>query len=115
MKDAKRNPRVYLEDILGAIAQIEKYTSEGKDQFMSDMKTKDAVIRQLSIIGEASVKLPKNVREMSLDTPWKKIIGMRNIIVHDYSHTDLPTIWDTIEQNLPMLKTTVETMLRAIS
>ncbi|OGJ62250.1 hypothetical protein A3C37_04200 [Candidatus Peribacteria bacterium RIFCSPHIGHO2_02_FULL_53_20] len=112
MNSYKKNPRVYLDDILGAIARVTEYTSQGKQQFFDDMKTQDAVIRQISIIGEASSRLPKNLRDAHSGIPWKEIIGMRNIIVHDYSHTDLIIVWDTIQQHLPALKENVDCMLR---
>ena len=68
-------------------------------------------MRQLSIIGEAASKLPKTVQEEHMDIPWKKIIGMRNVLIHDYSETDLPTVWATIEKDLPELQHAIKAML----
>ncbi len=110
MNSKKRNPRVYLQDILSAIAKIEKYTKEGKQMFFDDEKTQDAVIRQISIIGEASAKLPSGLRAKHPQIPWKKTIGMRNIVIHDYSETDVPTVWVVTERDLPILKKTVQQM-----
>ena len=112
MNSKKRNPRVYLEDILSAIAKIGEYTTEGKDAFFADGKTQDAVIRQISIIGEAAAKLPASLKEKHPKIPWRKTIGMRNIIIHDYSETDIPTVWIVVERDLSALKQTVETILK---
>lgn len=108
---AKRNPRVYLQDILSAIAKVEEYTREGERPFFTDGKTQDAVIRQISIIGEAASKLPSSLKMKHQEIPWRKIIGMRNIIVHDYSETDLPMVWNVAERDLPVLKSAIEAMV----
>jgi len=112
MKKAKKDQRVYLQDILSAIEHISAYTVDGRDAFITDEKTQDAVIRQFSIIGEASAKLTPAFKATHEEIPWKDIVGMRNIIIHDYSETDLPTIWDTVVHGLPSLKTTVEDILK---
>jgi len=111
MTKSMKDPRVYLEDILSAIARIAEYTAEGKQAFFKDQKTQDAVIRQISIIGEAAAKLPASVKTKHARIPWRRIIGMRNIVIHDYSQTDLPTVWVVAEHDLPALKRTVESML----
>jgi uncharacterized protein with HEPN domain len=108
---AKRDYRVYLEDIVSAIRLIGKYTAEGRGHFMSDSLVQDGVIRQISIIGEAAAKLPPSLRRRHGGIPWKKIIGMRNVLVHDYAETNLPTVWATIEEDLPELEHAVRAML----
>ena len=114
MKYAKKQPQVYLEDMLGAIARIGTYTQKGEHDFFTDEKTQDAVIRQLSIIGEASARLPKDMKDIHTDIPWKNIISMRNIMIHDYAQTDLPTVWNTIQKSLPTLQEAIERMLREL-
>lgn len=71
----------------------------------------DGIIRQLSIVGEASGRLPKELRATQPQIPWPDIVSMRSIIVHDYSETDLPTIWNTVKTDLPVLRTAVTSML----
>jgi len=112
MNTRKKDHRVYLQDILAAIERIGEYTAKGKDDFFATVLVQDGVIRQFSIIGEATAKVPVRMRATHEEIPWKDIIGMRNIIIHDYSGTDLPTIWDTVEHGLAPLKDTVETMLK---
>jgi uncharacterized protein with HEPN domain len=64
----------------------------------------DAVIRNFEIIGEATKRLSKNFRSENTDIPWKKIAGMRDILIHDYLGIDIYSVWNAIEQNLPELK-----------
>ncbi|HWB12367.1 MAG TPA: DUF86 domain-containing protein [Pirellulales bacterium] len=115
MTSAKKRVGVYLHDILDAIQRIEAYAATGEEQFFASTLLQDAVIRQLSIIGEASAKLPKTLRATQEHIPWADIVGMRNIIIHDYSETDIPTVWHTVQTDLPMLQTAVESMLTDIS
>jgi uncharacterized protein with HEPN domain len=55
--------------------------------------------------------LPAALKTAHPEVPWRKVIGMRNIIIHDYSETDLPTVWDTVERDLPSLAKTIQAML----
>ena len=111
MRKAKRDYRVYLQDILSAIVKIGEYTVKGKEDFFAHDLVQDGVIRQLSIIGEASAKLPTVMKAKHAEIPWRKVIGMRNIIIHDYSETDIPTIWVIVERDLPVLRKAIEAML----
>jgi uncharacterized protein with HEPN domain len=80
-----RDYKVYLEDILEAAARINNYTSGlSKDQFKADDKTLDAVIRNLEVIGEAAKKVPKGVRKKAPEVDWKRIAGLRDILIHEY-------------------------------
>lgn len=109
---AKKDLRAYLQDILSAIARITEYTADGKEVFLVDTKTQDAVLHQFSIIGEAAAKLPSSTRAHHPDVPWKTIIGMRNIIIHEYSDIQISRIWQTIEQDVTPLKHTIDVILR---
>lgn len=115
MRKEKKDYRVYLHDILSAIDRINEYTAGGSEAFFADGKTQDAAIRQFSVVGEASAKLPQAMRANHKEIPWKDIVGMRNIIIHDYSEIDLQTIWDTVEKGLPPLKRAIQAMLREVN
>lgn len=106
-----RNYRVYLEDIRDAIGRIDQYAVAGERTFFVDEKTQDAVIRQISIIGEAASRIPSAWKTKFAEIPWKKVTGMRNILVHDYSDTDIERVWRTVRSDLPPLNRTVIRML----
>ena len=110
MKKSARSSRLYLEDMLSAIERIREYSAKGKEDFFISPLVQDAVIRQLSIIGEAAAKVPKNLQERYPKIPWRNMVGMRNIIIHDYTDTDIPTVWMVVERDLPAL----EKMIRNI-
>ena len=114
MKPSNKSSRMYLEDILDAILHIEKYTKDGREKFFARDFMQDAVIRQMSIIGEAASKLPASLKSKNPDISWHQIIGMRNVIVHEYSGIKIKTIWDSVKQDLPLLKSIVEKMLNTI-
>lgn len=115
MRNRGKDYRVYMQDILSAIVKIETYTEDGKEKFLAEEMVQDAVIRQLMITGEACAKLPVAMRKKYGEIPWKEIIGMRNIIIHDYANVDLQIVWDAIVHGLPNLRTVIATMLKEYS
>jgi len=89
--------RVYVEDIKEAINKIEKYTGNLTfTEFRKNDLVIDAVIRNLEIIGEATKRIPNHVKEKAPDIEWKKIAGLRDILIHEYFAVDLEIIWDVI-------------------
>jgi len=64
----------------------------------------DAICRRLEIIGEAASKLDDEFKDKYSDVPWYKIVGMRNLLIHEYFHVDLDQVWSTIEISIPELK-----------
>ena len=97
--------RLYLEDILGSIRKIEKYISGlTYDTFIQDGLIVDGVIRNLEIIGEAAKHIPLSIRKIHHLIEWKKITGLRDILIHEYSGVNLKIIWDIVVTKVPELK-----------
>lgn len=101
----KKDNSLYLKDILKSINRIQNY-SERKtyEQFCNDYMLQDAIIRNLEIIGEAANKLDIEFEKDNPSFPIKSVIGMRNILIHNYDQINLERTWNTINTNLPELK-----------
>ena len=103
---------IYLGDILDAIRRIEIYTAGvKKKEFIEHFMMQDAVMRQIEIIGEASNSVSEELQEQHSELPWFQMRGIRNKIVHDYRGINLQVIWDTVKNDLPMLKKQVQGIL----
>lgn len=109
---SKRSDKLLLEDIMEAIDNINLYTTElSQEQFLSDQKTKDAVVRNFEIIGEAANKLSEDFIKKNMSIDWKGVIGLRNILIHDYFGIDYNIVWNIRTNFLPALKTNIKSML----
>lgn len=99
---SNRDPELLINDMLESVEKINLYTSDYNfSQFKDDSKTIDAVVRNLEIIGEAANKLPDNTKEKTDQIKWRRIVGLRNRIIHEYFGVDLKIIWRIITQDLP--------------
>lgn len=107
-----RDFRLYLDDILEAIHQIQTYMADQDEgAFATDRKTQDAVIRNLEIIGEAVGNLPEQFQKTAPEIDWRKIKGLRNILIHEYFGINLPIIWDVVQSKLGLLETVCRKLL----
>jgi uncharacterized protein with HEPN domain len=106
-----RDTRERLRDIQEAITRIERYASQGRSAFDRDELIQTFVVHHLQIIGEAASALPQDVRDQAPAIPWRKIIGMRNILVHHYFAIDRVVVWGVVEQDLPELRSGVDALL----
>lgn len=104
----------FLGHIADSIAAIEAYTAGGRDAFLADRLIQDAVIRNFEIIGEAAGRLSASVRNQA-GAPWRKIIALRNRLIHAYWSIDLPLVWNVIENDLPTLKAEVNRLRTQLS
>jgi len=99
----------YLLDILEAARLVVRYVSDKPlDEFKEDVQCQDAVIRRFILIGEAANRISPETLERYPQIPWREMIDMRNLVVHDYEGIDLLIVWDTAHQDLPKLIRSLE-------
>ncbi len=109
----------YLEHIAGAIERAIRYAGSLKDlaTLEQDEKTQDAIVRALTVIGEAAVKIQKEAPQFvstHSELPWSPMRGIRNKVVHDYFDIAWDVVWDTVEQDLPPLLEQVRALLKSL-
>jgi uncharacterized protein with HEPN domain len=104
-----RDWRLYLDDIVDAATLVQEFTRGlSKREFLDDLKTYHAVIRNLEILGEAAKKLQSDVCEQAPDVPWRQLAGFRDRLAHGYFDMDDDVIWSVIQEHLAILKAEAE-------
>ena len=106
-----RDDRERLLDIQEAIERIEKYSARGHEAFEQDELIQTWVLHHLQIIGEAVRAISPEFIQQHSEVPWRQIIGMRNILVHNYFSIDVAIVWAVIENDLPSLKQQITKLL----
>ena len=111
----KRALSEYLDDILAAIADIEAFT-DGIDfnEFRGNREKVLAVVKSIEILGEATKKIPDEVRRAHPQVAWRSITGMRDMLVHEYWGIDMAVVWSTVEEGIPSLKAVIMEIKRSI-
>jgi uncharacterized protein with HEPN domain len=105
----KRDITDFMFDIRDSIRDIRLFVQTMTyEEFTEDRKTINAVIRSLEIIGEATKKIPPDIRNKYPLVPWKEIAGMRDKLIHEYFGVDLSIIWETIQHDFADLENAVE-------
>ena len=98
----------YLDDILESALNIEEDTRGlSYTEFMTDRRRRDAVVRNFEIVGEATKKLPDDLKTRYPSIAWKQVAGLRDVIAHGYFHIDYEILWGIITNTLPKFKTEV--------
>jgi uncharacterized protein with HEPN domain len=109
----RRDLRDYLQDILDAVNDIEKFVADmSYEQFIKDKKTLNAVVRSIEVIGGASKRLPLSLKAKNSELPWREITGMRDKLIHAYFGMDTETIWKTVKENIPQLKQAIKKLVK---
>lgn len=103
--------RLYLIHISECLTRLAEYTTGGRDEFLRDYKTQDAVLRKLQTLAESTQRLAPARKALYPEIDWRRLAGFRNILVHDYLGINLVRVWEIVERNLPDLQRAVDQML----
>lgn len=107
-----KDDQLYLGHIREAAERIVLYGRDGESRFRTDLRTQDAVIRNLQVMGEAVKKISPETRDAHPEIPWKDIAGMRDRVVHDYFGISLEIVWDVVVNHVPPLLEQLRTAFR---
>ncbi len=105
-----KSDNLYLYHILEAMGRIRDFVRDGREAFMSDLKTQDAVIRNLEVIGEAGKRLSIETK----DIPWRRMAGFRDVLTHRYEGVILEEVWAIVEGPLPDIEQRIATLLASM-
>lgn len=104
--------REYFLDIIEAAKRALSYLEgKTKEVFLNDYQCQDATIRCLEIIGEAAKRISDETHDIYSDLPWADMIGMRNVMIHQYDSIDLFVVWETVKTDLPVIVNALSKLL----
>ena len=108
----QRRDSLKLADMLRASEVVATYLHNlDRDDFFSEGIVQDAILRQLTILGEAAFKISTELQASSSEIPWAKIIGFRHRLLHDYFGLDLDAVWNIASNELPVLHRQIVSLL----
>lgn len=110
-----KDDRVYLEDMLFSIAKVKEYTRFiTEDDFERSEEKQDAVLRRISILGEAAKKVSMETKSRDTEIPWRAIAGMRDIVIHQYFGVSLALVWRVVISDLPRIEPRLKALLASL-
>ena len=110
------SPIEYLNHILDEIAYlIDQQERLDWETYIRDETLKRAFVRSIEIIGEASKKIPQDIKNQYPHIEWKAITGMRDKLVHDYFGVDHELVWDVVKHKIPTLHKQISEIVHDLS
>jgi len=106
-----RDPAWILDMLQAARKALEYAQDLTETQYLGSSRDQDAIIRQLTIVGEAAKRVSPEFKAEHWDIPWRKIAGFRDVVVHDYFHVDIKEVWRIVRGELPTLAKMLEPLL----
>ncbi|MBK8623034.1 MAG: DUF86 domain-containing protein [Saprospiraceae bacterium] len=98
-------------DMLDAIEAVMIYTDNiSYEQYLSDRRTRDAIYRNIMVLGEAAARMPESFVKQNPDIEWNKMISTRNALVHGYDKIDDRIVWNIIQTVMPKLKNQIKNL-----
>ena len=109
-----RPDRLLLQDMLDSIAEVLDTKPATQAKFDGNKLVRSHVLRHTQIIGEAAWRLSDPLKDQNPQIPWRKIAGMRHVLVHDYLNVNWTRVYETARNHVPPLKPQVELILASL-
>jgi uncharacterized protein with HEPN domain len=101
----------HLRHVRDALLTVQEYTATGRDGFFASKMVRDAVVRNLEIVGQAVEALAPETRQRAPGVPWRRIAGMRDQLIHQYFGLDLEVVWRVVEVEIEPLLSVVQRLI----
>lgn len=109
-----KDERLYLVQMLERADRIFDYTENGREEFLRDPKTQDAVLRSFEVMGEAAKRVSQEIRDQAPEIPWRRLAGFRDVLIHQYEGVDLEEVWKRVAEDLPPLTQSLKSLLQRL-
>ncbi len=110
---SNRDERLFLQDIYDSVNAILEFTTElNVEEFIQNRLVYSATIREFEIIGEATIHLSSDTLRKYDSIAWRDLKDFRNILIHEYFGVDHQIVWNTIQNDLPLLRDVVVIMMK---
>jgi uncharacterized protein with HEPN domain len=109
---SEQRDAAYLLDILQSAEKVKRYAA-GKtlEMFLEDDLLRDAIERNLEIIGEACRRISDQFKQEHAEIPWRQIIAQRNVLIHEYNNIQGEEIWDVVTFHIPKLILNIRSLI----